>query len=146
MRYADVILMKAEAAAHLNKDAEAQTLVNQIRARALKSTHTKGSSEGKNEYVKYAAADLQGKLPNITATGAALLDAILHERRVEFGMEGIRYLDLVRTGKYLGSLSTTVKTSCQSHCITEGLVNPMPVLPIPLNEAQSWNLAQNPNY
>ena len=38
-------------------------------------------------------------LSNITLTGAALTDAIYHERRVELVGEGHQFFDLIRTGR-----------------------------------------------
>ncbi|MDJ1485560.1 hypothetical protein QNI16_34035 [Cytophagaceae bacterium YF14B1] len=34
----------------------------------------------------------------------------------------------------------------ESHSIKTGVVNPIPVVPIPLTEAQSWGLTQNSGY
>ncbi len=47
-----------------------------------------------------------GILPDITASGEDLLNAIYHERRVELSCEGHRWFDLVRTGR----LEKVVKT------------------------------------
>ncbi|WP_179223085.1 RagB/SusD family nutrient uptake outer membrane protein [Pontibacter ummariensis] len=148
LRYADVLLMQAEAAYHLGNEGEALALVNQVRARARKSTKPKGSTaEGSTAYVPYE--NLTGVLPDVSASGQALLEAIWHERRVELGMEAIRYYDLVRTGRYFDALvekySEEVKANAQRHAIS-GSVNPIPVLPIPINEAQAWGLEQNPGY
>ena len=79
IRYADVLLMFAEAAYHTGDEARARTLVNQVRARARGTSST--------------------ILPDVTASGQALLDAIYHERRVELALEGHRFFDLVRTGR-----------------------------------------------
>ncbi|RZL10538.1 MAG: RagB/SusD family nutrient uptake outer membrane protein, partial [Hymenobacter sp.] len=79
-------------------------------------------------------------------SGQALLNAIWHERRVEFGEESLRFWDLVRTGRYLGVLPADVRARAASHVATETSVNPMPLLPISLNDAQSWKLPQNPGY
>ncbi len=146
MRYADVLLMKAEAAAFTAKEQEARDILNLIRTRARLSTQPKGSAEGSLTYDPTGAP--AGTLPAIanTVTGDALKNAIYHERRVELGMESLRFWDQVRTGKYLNSLPTAIRTACQSHCITTGVVNPIPVLPLPLTEVQSWGLAQNPGY
>jgi hypothetical protein len=145
-RYADVLLMKAEAAAFTGKEQEARDILNMIRTRARLSSLPKGSAEGSMSYDPTGAPS--GTLPAIanTVTGDALKNAIYHERRVELGMEALRFWDQVRTGKYLSSLSTSIRSACQSHCITEGTVNPIPVLPIPLTEVQSWGLKQNPGY
>jgi hypothetical protein len=145
MRYADVLLMKAEAAAYTGKEAEARDILNLIRNRARSSGRPKGSIE--NTLTYEASNAPANTLPPIaaTVTGDALKNAIWHERRVELGMESIRFWDQVRTGKYLASLPAAIRTACQSHCITGG-VNPIPVLPIPLTEVQSWSLAQNPGY
>ena len=148
-RYADVLLMQAEAAYHLGKEAEARTLVNQVRERARKSTQPKGATAvGASDYVPYT--NMNGVLPEVTASGPALLNAIWHERRVELGMEGIRFYDLVRTGRYLDALmkkdpTGVSKANAQKRSVP-GAVNPMPVMPIPLNEAQSWSITQNPGY
>jgi starch-binding outer membrane protein, SusD/RagB family len=79
LRYADVLLMKAEASNETGDGATAATLVNRIRARA---------SAGNNSL-----------LPPITyTTQAAMRQAIKDERRWEFAMEGYRFYDLVRWG------------------------------------------------
>lgn len=88
IRYADVLLMAAEALNENNKPGEALIFLNQVRQRAR---------EG-NENI----------LPDITTTDKeALRDSILLERRLELALEGHRFWDLVRTGKapaFLGPL------------------------------------------
>jgi hypothetical protein len=146
IRYADILLMKAEAAAQLNKPAEAVALVNQVRARARMSTRPPGTTLGS---LAYEPANVPaGTLPNLAPglSGSALLNAIWHERRVEFGEESLRFWDLVRTGRYLNTLPADVRARAASHVATETSVNPMPLLPISLNDAQSWKLPQNPGY
>lgn len=81
IRYADVLLVHAEAAALSGDENAARQSLNQVRSRV--------------------------SLPNITASGSALLDAIYRERRIELGLEAHRFFDLVRTGRapsVLGSL------------------------------------------
>lgn len=79
IRYADVLLMAAEALNHNGKDTEALEYVNMVRERA----------RGDNAAI----------LPDISATGTALADAIFQERRIELALEGLRFWDLVRTGR-----------------------------------------------
>jgi starch-binding outer membrane protein, SusD/RagB family len=156
MRYADILLMKAEAAFNTGKEGEARDILNQIRSRARNSTLPKGTVVGNaNAYPAAGAVTL----PDIGAgvTGVALQEAIWKERRVELGMETLRFMDLVRTGKYMPYLesiqgtmgfSADMKANCESHSIPVGgtVVNPIPLLPIPLTEVQTWGLTQNPNY
>nr|MBI1230588.1 RagB/SusD family nutrient uptake outer membrane protein [Cytophagales bacterium] len=73
IRYADVLLMAAEAFQRIGNDARARTELNKVRERA--------------------------GMPAITSSGAQLLEDILLERRLELSGEGYRFLDLVRTGK-----------------------------------------------
>lgn len=77
IRYADVILIAAEAANELGNATKAAGYVNQIRARARGNT--------------------AGVLPDVPADGN-LKNAIKHERRIELAMEGERFYDLVRWG------------------------------------------------
>ena len=70
IRYADVLLMAAEAHYQIGNTATAQTLVNQIRVRA--------------------------GVPGVSVNS---LDVIYRERRFELSMEGVRFFDLVRTGQ-----------------------------------------------
>lgn len=85
LRYADVILLKAEAANEQGDPGTAKNLVNMIRDRA--------------------------GAPEITATDQSTLRTIIkNERRWEFAMEGYRFYDLVRWGdavSALGSLGYT---------------------------------------
>jgi starch-binding outer membrane protein, SusD/RagB family len=80
LRYADVLLMAAEALNENNKPAQALEYLNDVRERA----------RGGNTAI----------LPDVVETSKDVLrDIILHERRVELALEGHRFWDLVRTGK-----------------------------------------------
>jgi len=74
VRYADILLMAAEAALSVD-EAKARGYLNQVRARA-------GMPVVKSN-----------------VTGTALRDAIWHERRVELALESLRYFDLIRQGR-----------------------------------------------
>jgi starch-binding outer membrane protein, SusD/RagB family len=145
-RYADVLLMKAEAAANIGKEQEARDILNMIRDRARNSTLPKGSIEGS---LTYESANVpSGTLPPIpnTVTGNSLKESIWHERRVELGMEALHFWDQVRTGRYLPSLPANIRANAEAHSLKNGVVNPIPVLPLPLTEIQSWGIEQNPGY
>jgi hypothetical protein len=146
MRYADILLMKAEAAAQTNRGAEAVALVNQVRQRARTSTRPPGTTVGSLAYEP--ANTPAGTLPDLAPglSGQALLNAIWHERRVEFGEESLRLWDLIRTGRYMASLPADVRARALSHVATETSVNPTPLVPISLEDAQTWKLPQNPGY
>ncbi len=155
MRYADVLLMQAEAAYYLGDENTARARVNQVRERARQSTKQKGSVEGQNTYIPYRNDELPADfLPDITSSGQALLEDIWEERRHEFGMEALRYWDLVRTGRYYDALEKeypddpTVAARCVQRSIPAGgdVVNPIPVMPIPVSEVASYGLEQNPGY
>lgn len=73
IRLADVLLMAAECFNRSGNDAKAQTYLNRVRTRVA--------------------------LPAKTTTGAALLEDIYTERRLELATEGHRFWDLIRTNK-----------------------------------------------
>ena len=85
LRYAEVILMKAEALNELGQTSDAIPLLNQIRTRA--------------------------GLANTTAVSQAdVRTAIWKERRVEMAMEHDRFFDLVRTGQAEAAFAIDGKT------------------------------------
>ncbi len=111
IRYADVLLMHAEAAYHTGDETGAKNSLNQVRRRV--------------------------SMREITDSGPNLLKAIYHERRVELGLEGHRFFDLVRTGRAADALGALgYKDDVHK------------VLPIPDSQIQASNgaLTQNPGY
>jgi tetratricopeptide (TPR) repeat protein len=80
LRYADVLLMAAEALNQNNKSDQALTYLNQVRQRARMG----------NDAI----------LPDVTETDKTALDELIFiERRHELAMEGHRFWDLIRTGR-----------------------------------------------
>lgn len=80
IRFADVLLMNAEAANELGKATEALASLEKVRARARGASTT--------------------ILPKVTATDKATLQkAIWKERQVELAMEYDRYFDVIRQGR-----------------------------------------------
>ncbi len=133
IRYADVLLMHAEAAYYKGLESEARKYVNMVRERAQKSTYPLGSKVGQTSgftYDQYSGASV----PPITSTGNNLLEDIWKERRMELAMEGIRYFDIIRTGRH-NLLSNPI--AYQAH---DGL------LPLPVADVNSFGLKQNKGY
>jgi starch-binding outer membrane protein, SusD/RagB family len=110
IRLAEVILIKAEALAQLDRFTEAVTEYNRVRARASLDPHTFG-------------VEVTDK--------ASVLNAIVHERRVELALEGDRWHDLVRTQRALAIL---------------GIPANRLVYPIPAAEVVITGMGQNPGY
>ena len=80
IRFADVLLMNAEAANELGNPAQAKSSLNRVRARA----------RGGNPNI----------LPDVTTNDKTeLRNAVWHERQVELAMENDRYFDVIRQGR-----------------------------------------------
>ena len=112
LRYAEVLLIHAEAANELGKTSEALQALNEVRHRA--------------------------GLADVTTTDqAALRLKIWHERRVELGMEGDRFFDLVRQGRAAQVLGPLGFQSPKNN-----------VFPIPQQQIDisGGTLTQNPGY
>lgn len=90
IRYADVLLFKAEALIELNRQDEALLLINQVRARAANSTNL--VYDGNVNIAQYIDGE------NCIWTQDFARQALRWERRLEFAMEGSRFFDLVRWG------------------------------------------------
>lgn len=118
-RYAEAILLLADAENEMGNISAAQKLVNQIRSRV--------------------------NLPNTKANSKEELRlAIENEYRLEFAFEGKRWLDLKRRNRFI-----QVMKSCSDHQSDYGyrlneqkLIWPIPQSELELNE----NLKQNPGY
>ncbi|MFI2743259.1 RagB/SusD family nutrient uptake outer membrane protein [Zhouia sp. PK063] len=93
IRYAEVLLWRAEAAVELNKLEEARGLVNQIRERAKNSTYVK-TLDGTANAANYTIALYTDAWTNQDQAKAA----VHLETRLELAMEGHRFFDLVRWG------------------------------------------------
>jgi hypothetical protein len=91
IRYADVVLIAAEAAVMAGDNNKALTYINMIRRRA-RMCGDPGNT---------VPADL---------TGTVTLDQVKHERRVELALEGGRFFDLVRWRDAEAKLDGMVRT------------------------------------
>ncbi len=101
LRYADILLMKAEALNELNQSAGALVPLNAVRKRARESYlyDVDLPSFG------VVPADL---LPDVISTNQQIVrDAIRHERRVELGFEFHRFFDLMRYGQTAADAALT---------------------------------------
>ena len=96
LRYDDVLLWQAEALIQLGQQNSALPLINQLRTRAANSTAQTKFADGTNPS-NYRIGTYQPGV-NCTWTQAYALQALQFERRMEFGMEGTRFFDLVRWG------------------------------------------------
>lgn len=122
LRFADVVLMYAEAQNEMGNTAEARTALNRIRERARRGAPA-------------------GVLPDVTTNDqVALREAIRHERRIELAMEHDRFFDIVRWGIAEQVMHAAGKTNFVGS--RDGL------LPIPQNQIDLSNkrFVQNPGY
>jgi hypothetical protein len=131
LRYADLLLMHAEAAYQIGDEQSARNSLNSVRARV--------------------------NLQPINTSGPALLTAIYNERRLELAMEGHRYYDLKRTGRLAAAMSDflnynlNINTDTYDAGNTEGtFFNPAVhiLFPIPQTEIDlsGGRITQNPGY
>lgn len=97
IRYADILLWKAEALIELNEGnglETARNLINQIRNRARNSAYVKDF----NDHSNYAANYLVNPYPADVWNQDYARQALRWETRLEKALEGERFFDLVRWG------------------------------------------------
>jgi hypothetical protein len=137
IRYADVLLMNAEAAYHSGDQQRARDRVNKVRERAANSTYPRGAFPGdvdeNNIPVGYRDFP-DANLPPVVSSGYDLLEDIWHERRVELALENLRYLDLIRTGRI------------EKLAYPDAYKSKKGLWPIPDRDVTSWGLEQNEGY
>jgi hypothetical protein len=125
LRYADILLLAAEALNENNKQADALIYLNQVRKRARDSS----------------PVPLPGLLPNVTVTDQAQLrERIYKERRIELAMEQHRWFDLLRWGRAASVMQAVGKTNF--------VAGKNELLPFPQTEIDltGGKIVQNLNY
>lgn len=125
IRYADILLMRAEALAETGDISGAAQLVNQIRARVGMPS----------------VEDVEGSVNQ-----QQMIEIVRHERRVELAMEGLRFMDLKRWGQVEEAFNRAIADPV-------GPYNPQyqggksEVFPIPQAEIDvNPNLVQHPDW
>ncbi len=93
IRYADLELFKAEALVELNQGDRGLSIINALRARAAASTVNLNTNPHAAAVFLY---DVKPYPP--FADQATARKALRNERRLEMGLEGFRFFDLVRWG------------------------------------------------
>lgn len=145
IRFADVLLMAAEAEVELGNLEAARTLVNRVRTRAKNSALLRANGTPAANYVvdTYNTAWTDANVAR---------NAVRFERKLELGMEGHRFYDLVRWG--------TVKAELDFYFALDGAIlqaalggssftpNKDELLPLPQNQIDlmGGKLIQNPGY
>ncbi|MDD3944703.1 MAG: RagB/SusD family nutrient uptake outer membrane protein [Bacteroidales bacterium] len=171
IRYADVLLWKAEALVELGREKEAINLVNQIRQRAISSRWVKDYYWNKQQngedvnisdigyytpfsegYAANYVIDIYRDGDNCTWTQEFARKAVRFERKLELLMEGDRFFDLVRWGEIEDFWNNEYKNSESRNrnylTGTSFTVGKNEFLPIPTvqNELVNNIYTQNPGY
>lgn len=124
-RYADILLLKAEALAQKGDITGAADIVDRIRERAkiAKLTNDKKASQ------------------------EAIINAVLDERRMELALEGQRWFDLCRLDKVEEVMNAVYAKDSGRHAQRSPFNQFSYLLPIPQGAIdQNSNLVQNPGY
>lgn len=116
LRYADILLMEAEALNELGKTTDAQVPLNKVRKRA-------------------GLSDVTGLAKD------AFRDKVLHERRLELAFEGQRWFDMIRINRGQYALDF-LHSIGKLNAAPKHLLLPIPQKEIDANP----NLKQNPGY
>jgi starch-binding outer membrane protein, SusD/RagB family len=122
LRYADVLLILAEAYAKTNDEANALTRLNQL------------------------AQQRDPSFAGYTSTGTALVEDILTERRKELAFEGHRYWDLTRLNRDV--VRVNINNNYPSNApLALAIGSAKRIWPIPQSEKDAnTNITQNPGY
>jgi hypothetical protein len=130
IRYADALLMYAEALNEVGESAKAHEVLNRVRERAF--------------------GDASGNFSGLSKD--AFRAKILDERRLEFPIEGHRWFDLVRTGTFIqrmkehSAYEAGVAESNKTD-IAKNIKDHMILMPIPQRELDlNPELVQNPGW
>src|SRR5690606_11325651 len=145
IRFADVLLMRAEALIELHRPQEALPLINEIRARAKSSMQVTGYISDKTLIETYRDG------VNINWSESVAREALRWERRLEVAMDNDRCFDLVRWGvaeQPMNAYCESGRSRRSYYASAQFAANKHEYLPIP--EAQirlsKYLYQQNPGY
>ncbi|WP_304195682.1 RagB/SusD family nutrient uptake outer membrane protein [Phocaeicola plebeius] len=125
LRYADILLMKAEALIMTDDLPGAYAIINRIRQRA-------------------GISDLPVEIVN---NKEQMIEALLNERRLELAFEGVRFFDLCRLDKLETVMNEVTRTDTGRHLQQMVYTKDSYKFPIPQSAIdQNPNLTQNPSY
>ncbi len=108
IRYTEILMNYAEACLGLGQEEEARIILNQVRKRA--------------------------GMPDITESGAALVERYRHEREIEMAYEDQRYFDVRRW-----MIAPAAYTDAMGVSILYKLGNPVPVVTEIVAQQRAWN-------
>ena len=145
IRYADVLLWKAEALIELGRQTEALPLINMIRARAKNSTGRTKLADG-SDPSNYLIEEYTSFTDQAHAR-----KALRFERRLEFATESPRFFDLVRWGTVDAVMNAYFTTESSRRTYLQGTTfrkNKDEYMPIPQAEIvlSEGLYQQNPGY
>jgi tetratricopeptide (TPR) repeat protein len=127
MRYAEVLLIAAEAAVEIGNNADAVTYMNEVRARA------RAGGSWKSTGPSASPADI---------TGTVTVADVLEERRLEFAFECKRWYDIARRQIGADVFNAAGLEGEKPFFTTDDYLMPLPADEIERNP----NLTQNPGY
>jgi len=149
IRYADVLLMQAEAEVELGNLEAARALVNQVRARAANSAYWVMEYDGSAPAANYVISEYTAPWTDANTARAA----VRMERKLELSGEGHRFFDLVRWGiaasalnDYLSYESQYLVTKFGGASFTTGKNEYYPIPQSQIDIQGSEVLSQNPGY
>ncbi|MEO5816243.1 MAG: RagB/SusD family nutrient uptake outer membrane protein [Gemmatimonadaceae bacterium] len=168
LRYADVLLLAAEAEVEAGSLPKAMALVNQVRARAKVKVQGPGTTavnmavditDPSITWANYKVEQYAAGSP-FFATQAAAREAVRAERRVELALEGQRFFDLRRWGlvptaipAYINGVGGGAEKTRRLYLSTAAAVTgthnlyPIPTVQIDLSKsATGGGLTQNPGW
>jgi len=146
IRYADVLLWRAEAAIESDDLETARTYINRVRNRAKTGDYVKTidvTADAGNYSIDIYTQPFSSK--------SDAIQALRTERRMEFAHEGHRFFDLVRWGIAAEVMNSYFETEKQirSHLTNAAFIKgkheyqPIPQVQMDLSQG---NMVQNPNY
>lgn len=137
LRYADVLLMRAEALVLLNQDIPgAIDIVNRLRNRARQSTSVI------SDYQQLYGVRMNVRPYTGAYSQAQALDIVKRERRVELAMESDRFFDLVRWGEaatVLNKYYAEEADNCAIYSSASFTADKNEYLPIPFAQMSASN-------